>query len=72
VVGGFSQGCAISLITGLASRWKGSWRSGWFEWVFAEKWEIKKGRGEYVEDGEMRVFLGHGTKDMLVPVGFFF
>lgn len=34
--------------------------------------KIKKGRGEYVKDGEMRVFLGDGTKDILVPVSFFF
>jgi len=33
--------------------------------------KIKKGRGEYVKDGKMRVLLGHGTKDMLVPVSFF-
>ena len=60
------------MITGLASRWKGKLGgvvglSGYLP--RGEK--IKKGWGEYVKDGEMRVFPGHGTKDMLVPVSFF-
>lgn len=29
VVGGFSQGCAISLLVGLMSRYKGSWLGWW-------------------------------------------
>jgi len=32
--------------------------------------KIKRRRGEFEKDGKMKVFLGHGGRDMLVPVRF--
>ena len=87
VVGGFSQGCAVSVLLGLAGRWKGEiggviGLSGYLPrgrraWEGRE--ELRKGRvakqgveGEGKE-GEirMRVFMGHGTRDMLIPMRVF-
>lgn len=71
VVGGFSQGCAVSLVAGLASRYQGRLGavvglSGYLP--TGEK--IAEGRKRYAKGGEggMKVFLAHGTKDMLVPM----
>lgn len=74
VIGGFSQGCAISLVTGLASRYGG--RIGGvvgLSGYLPHGKGIRREREGYVsiaDEGEraMRVFLGHGTKDMLIPV----
>lgn len=79
VVGGFSQGCAISLILGLASRYAGKiggvvGLSGYLPRgpkikAGREKYKAQKG-GE--EGGQvMKIFLAHGTKDMLVPMRVF-
>lgn len=68
VIGGFSQGCAVSVVAGLAGRYKGQFGgivglSGYLP----EGKKIRRERESYVK-GLMKVFLGHGTKDMLVPV----
>ena len=79
VIGGFSQGCAISLVTGLGSRYGG--RIGalvGLSGYLPRGRQIKREREGYVHiggDGEgnakMKVFLAHGTKDMLVPMRVF-
>jgi len=71
IVGGFSQGCAVSLVAALAGKYKGQ-----FGGVVGLSGYLPKGkkiRGEresYVKGG-MKVFLGHGRKDMLVPMRVF-
>lgn len=75
VIGGFSQGCAISLVTGLASRYQGKIGgvvalSGYLP----RGKKILEGRKGFVkqEGGEgMRILLAHGTKDLLVPMRVF-
>ncbi|KUJ13868.1 alpha/beta-hydrolase [Mollisia scopiformis] len=75
VVGGFSQGCAISLVTALASRYQG--RIGvvvGLSGYLPRGRKIMERRRKFVkqEDGKgMKVFLAHGTKDMLVPMRVF-
>ena len=80
VVGGFSQGCAVSLIWGLTGRWRDRVAgvvclSGYFplagriELLRMEKEDDDAGAGE--GDGDKKWFLAHGTKDMLVPVRLF-
>ncbi|KAH7333369.1 Alpha/Beta hydrolase protein [Rhexocercosporidium sp. MPI-PUGE-AT-0058] len=85
VVGGFSQGCAIGFVLGLAGRFKGRLGgvvglSGYLprgRRVWDGREELRKERGKKSagvegEGGkEMRVFIGHGTKDMLVPMRVF-
>lgn len=81
VVGGFSQGCAISLVTGLASRYAGRLGAvvGLSGYLIGGK-RAREGRRGYLrsngkEEGNgnrgMKVFLAHGTKDMLVPMRVF-
>jgi predicted esterase len=76
VVGGFRQGCAVSLVLGLASRYAGKiggvvGLSGYLP----RGGKIKAARGKFEKagDGEkgMKIFLAHGTKDMLVPMRVF-
>lgn len=76
VIGGFSQGCAISLVTGLASRYQNELGgvvalSGYLP----RGKRIMEGRKRFVkreEEGKgMKIFLGHGTRDMLVPMRVF-
>ncbi|KAG4437086.1 hypothetical protein IFR05_007420 [Cadophora sp. M221] len=80
LVGGFSQGCATSLLLGLAGKFKGSLGAvvglGGFlpggKRALEGREELRKGRAE--DGGErkdMKVFMAHGTKDMLVPVRVF-
>ncbi|PVH74038.1 alpha/beta-hydrolase, partial [Cadophora sp. DSE1049] len=87
VVGGFSQGCAVSLLVGLAGKWKGDvggvvglsgylprGRRAWEGREVLRKGRVGKGEGEGEgKDGEMKmkVFMGHGTRDMLVPMRVF-
>ena len=72
VIGGFSQGCAVSLVTALASRYAGKLGGvvGLSGYLPRGK-RIKGGRAKFVKGGEMKVFLAHGTKDMLVPMRVF-
>jgi predicted esterase len=76
VVGGFSQGCAVSLALGLASRYAGKiggvvGLSGYLP----RGPKIRAGREQFKKNGEgkgvMKIFLVHGTKDMLVPMRVF-
>jgi len=79
VVGGFSQGCAVSLVTGIASRYGGRvggvvGLSGYLPWGKAIRNEadgflvVGKQGVDGGKKGSMRIFLAHGTKDMLVPM----
>lgn len=74
VVGGFSQGCAISLLVGLMSRYHGKVAgvvglSGYLP--------LAKKVGNIVEerprvgDGSTKWFLAHGSRDQLVPIRMF-
>jgi len=75
VVGGFSQGCAVSLVLGLVSRYAGKFGgvvglSGYLP----RGPKIKAGRERFRESAEgkgTRIFLAHGTRDMLVPMRVF-
>lgn len=76
VVGGFSQGCAVSLLAGLKGRWAGRVAaivglSGYLPKVFEgrEKRSLEEAAKERDGEGKgkMQVFLAHGTRDMLVP-----
>ena len=72
IIGGFSQGCAISLVTGLSSRWQGKvgglvGLSGYMP----KGRKINVGSRGFEKGKGMKVFLAHGTKDMLVPVRVF-
>ncbi|KAG0650544.1 Acyl-thioesterase 1 [Hyphodiscus hymeniophilus] len=85
IIGGFSQGCAISLVAALASRWQG--RIGGMVGLsgyLPRGGKIREGRRGYVKGGKegveeveeqkgmgMKTFLAHGTKDMLVPMRVF-
>jgi dienelactone hydrolase len=69
VIGGFSQGCAVALTTGLGSRYAGRiggvvGLSGYLpdEKVIRNAMKSIDGRGK------IKLFLAHGTRDMLVPV----
>lgn len=75
VIAGFSQGCAISLVAGLASRYQGKIGGvvGLSGYLPRGK-TILEGRRRYQkeESGKgMRIFLAHGTRDMLVPMRVF-
>ncbi|EHL01254.1 putative Acyl-protein thioesterase 1 [Glarea lozoyensis 74030] len=68
VIGGFSQGCAVALITGLGSRYAGKiggivGLSGYLPDGKVIENAMKSTEG----DGKMKLFLAHGARDMLVP-----
>jgi len=77
-VGGFSQGCYVSLVAALGSRFGGRIAgvvglSGALPRGKAIKHELdgltavaRQGQGQV-----MKVFLGHGTRDFLVPMRLF-
>jgi predicted esterase len=72
-VGGFSQGCAVSLVLGLTSRYSGKLGGivGLSGYLPRGK-KIKAGRERFNrEENKMGVFLAHGTRDMLVPMRVF-
>lgn len=80
VVGGFSQGCAVSLVLGLASRLKGKvggvvGLSGYLpkgKRIWEGREELRKDLdGKKEGEGGMKIFLAHGTKDMLIPMRVF-
>lgn len=70
VVGGFSQGCAVSLVWGLTGKWSSKVAgmvclSGYFP-LANDIERLRKERG--VEDAnEKKWFSAHGMKDVLVP-----
>jgi lysophospholipase-2 len=72
VIGGFSQGCAVSLVTALASRYAGKLGGvvGLSGYLPRGK-RIREERAKFVKGGEMKVLLAHGMKDMLVPMRVF-
>lgn len=72
IIGGFSQGCAISLVTGIASRYAGKIAGvvGLSGYLPRGK-KIREDRAKFVKAGGMKIFLAHGTKDMLVPMRVF-
>ena len=71
VLGGFSQGCAVTLLSGLTSKYAGKLGglvclSGYMPLID----KIQKLRSEAdhpAEAGETPIFLARGTRDMLVP-----
>ncbi len=74
VVGGFSQGCAISLLVGLVSRYRGRLGgvvglSGYLP--LGKKVERMASERAKVGDGSTKWFLAHGTRDQLVPMRIF-
>lgn len=77
IVGGFSQGCAVSLVWGLIGRWRDKVAgvvllSGYFP--LADRMEeIRRDKNiETVKDkGDKKWFLAHGTKDVLIPTRLF-
>ena len=78
VLGGFSQGCAISLLVGLMSRYQGklggiAGLSGYLPLSGKVKRAVEAEGGVNTADGErkMKWFLAHGTRDQLVPMRMF-
>lgn len=72
VIGGFSQGCFVSLAAGLGGRYKGKIAgviglSGGMNRGSLIKKSFE-GFTHDVKGKEMRVFIAHGTRDMLVPM----
>ena len=69
VVGGFSQGCAVSLLVGLLSRYKGklvgvAGLSGYLPLSGkVGSWSDAKEEGQSIT----KWFLAHGSRDQLVP-----
>lgn len=63
MVGGFSQGCAISLLVGLVGRYRGKLGG-----VVGLSGYLPSGIVKEKLEGNLNIFLAHGTKDMLVPV----
>lgn len=75
VVGGFSQGCAVSMIWGLKGRWRDKVAgvfglSGYFPRIKSLEPSVEhgdEGSGSYAR----RWFFGHGMSDMLISVSLF-
>ena len=72
VVGGFSQGCAISLLVGLMGRYKGTLGgvvglSGYLplSWKVGKMVEEREEKGQ--DTSQTKWFLAHGSRDQLVP-----
>jgi predicted esterase len=85
VVGGFSQGCVMAMLTGLGGRYKGRLGavvglSGALppERAVEKADEMAKNEGvskKVADEGKgkdaMQIFFAHGTKDMLMPIRVF-
>jgi predicted esterase len=80
VIGGFSQGCAVSLVAGLAGRYQGALGgvvglSGYLPRGTKIKGVIEgyasAARNRKGQEEKMKIFLAHGSKDMLVPMRVF-
>lgn len=63
MVGGFSQGCAISLLVGLVGRHRGKLGG-----VVGLSGYLPTGIVKERLEEKVKIFLAHGTRDMLVPV----
>jgi lysophospholipase I len=70
VLGGFSQGCAMTLLCGLVSKWAGKLGGlvclhGFLPLAdrIAELRETREGK----VDSQVPIFIARGTKDMLIP-----
>jgi predicted esterase len=76
VVGGFSQGCAISMVWGLVGEQRRNCAgivglSGYFP-LESRIEDIRKEKGgEEVAEGGKKWFMAHGVKDILVPIRLF-
>ncbi|KAI9685447.1 MAG: hypothetical protein M1822_004578 [Bathelium mastoideum] len=71
VLGGFSQGCAVTLLSGLTSKYAGRLAglvclSGYMPLVNKIQ-QLRSESGLPATVGEMPIFVARGTKDMLVP-----
>jgi predicted esterase len=71
IIGGFSQGCAISLVTALASRYGGKVAGVVGLSGYLPKGKLIRERMKTYEAGLTKVFLAHGSKDMLLPMRVF-
>jgi lysophospholipase-2 len=78
VIGGFSQGCAISLLTALnsCSRWKDRVAgvvglSGYLPRINSNKKEEEGKEDGKRDKSKTEIFLAHGTRDMLIPMRVF-
>ena len=74
VVGGFSQGCAISLLVGLMSRYRGKLGgvvglSGYLP--LGKKVEEAATERNKIGKSQTKWFLAHGSRDQLVPMRMF-
>ena len=75
VIGGFSQGCAMTLLTGLTSKYAGKLAglvglSGYLP-LPNKIPELRKEAGLPESAGGVPIFLSRGTRDMLVPKRYF-
>lgn len=72
VLGGFSQGGAIALLTGLSSRHAGLAGLVGLSGYLPLKRRVERERTKREnESNEMKVFLAHGTRDRMVPIRIF-
>lgn len=73
VLGGFSQGCAISLVTGLSSRYAGKLAGivGLSGYLPLKRRIQREQQALGDERKDTKIFLAHGTRDKLVPVRIF-
>ncbi|KAM0797737.1 Phospholipase/carboxylesterase/thioesterase [Usnea florida] len=72
VVGGFSQGCAISLLVGLMGRHKGTLGgvvglSGYLPLSGKVEKMMEEGEERGLDTSQTKWFLAHGSRDQLVP-----
>ncbi|KAL9096304.1 MAG: hypothetical protein Q9165_001301 [Trypethelium subeluteriae] len=71
VLGGFSQGCAVTLLTGLTSKYSGKLAglvclSGYMPLI--DKIQHLRSAGDHPATmGETPIFVARGTRDLLVP-----
>lgn len=75
VIGGFSQGCAMALLTGLTSKYAGQLGgvlgiAGYLPVADAIA-EMREEQGLVKEIGDVKVLLTRGTSDVLVPKRYF-
>lgn len=75
VVGGFSQGCAMSLLVGLTSKYAGKLAGvmgiGGYLPIADQIAEMREEAGLPKEVGDLNILFTRGTKDILVPKRYF-